>query len=82
MQGFSNIFFSNGMLDPWSGGSPVEYLSRSLDTEYISMAAHHLDLRSPNALDPESVVKARQHEIDAIQSWLNEFNEATITSNK
>jgi len=49
---YSNIFFSNGLLDPWSGGGPTEYLSESLPIHVMPMSAHHLDLRSPNPKDP------------------------------
>lgn len=30
MLSYSKIFFSNGMLDPWSGGSPTTFLSEDL----------------------------------------------------
>lgn len=56
MKGFSQIFFSNGMLDPWSGGSPTSFLSESLPVNYMPSAAHHNDLRLPAKGDPESVV--------------------------
>jgi len=35
MLGFSKIFFSNGMLDPWSGGSPTTFLSEDLVKIFI-----------------------------------------------
>lgn len=50
---YSNIFLSNGTLDPWAGGG-VYYENSELDFNYIlmPMCAHHLDLRSPNPADP------------------------------
>ena len=50
--------YSNGDLDPWSGGSPLETIVKnSVVSINIELAAHHLDLRSPNELDPEPVRK-------------------------
>ena len=52
MKSYSNIFFSNGKLDPWSGGSPIKNISETLQAVYMDDCAHHLDLRAPNPLDP------------------------------
>ena len=52
MKGYSNIFFSNGKLDPWSGGSPIKNISETVQAVYMDGCAHHLDLRAPNPLDP------------------------------
>ena len=57
--GYSNIFFSNGQLDPWSAGSPLESISENLIAFYIAHSAHHLDLRDPNDADPDSVIKGK-----------------------
>jgi lysosomal Pro-X carboxypeptidase len=62
----SNIFFTNGGLDPWSGASPTISLTSSLVSFVIrtyiyniATGAHHLDLRAPNPADPREVVLAR-----------------------
>ncbi|CAG9467723.1 unnamed protein product [Pedinophyceae sp. YPF-701] len=77
----TNILFSNGDLDPWSGGgvgvgarrrggpgAPDDY--KQLVFVEIAQGAHHLDLRAPNKHDPESVRTARDKEIAAIKSWV------------
>lgn len=50
---YSNIFFSNGMIDPWAGGG-IYYSNEANDVGHILMpeSAHHLDLRQPNPADP------------------------------
>lgn len=68
----SNIIFSNGDLDPWSAGGVLETISDSLIAIYMEGAAHHLDLRSSNPADPESVVRARVLEKKYITKWLRE----------
>lgn len=69
----SNIIFSNGDLDPWSSGGVLETINEKLPAIIIKNGAHHLDLRSANAKDPESVIEARKLEIKYIQQWIDEY---------
>eukprot|EP00825_Cyclidium_porcatum_P018766 TRINITY_DN2135_c0_g1_i3.p1 TRINITY_DN2135_c0_g1~~TRINITY_DN2135_c0_g1_i3.p1 ORF type:complete len:442 (+),score=68.37 TRINITY_DN2135_c0_g1_i3:540-1865(+) len=74
----SNIFFTNGMLDPWSAGG-VYLTNSSLNVGHILMpaSAHHLDLRLPNAADPSYVVNGRAEVFQYIQLWLNQKSSAS-----
>ena len=58
LKSYSRILFLNGELDPWSTGGVTTTLNEENDliSIYMPDCAHHLDLRSPNPLDPESVV--------------------------
>jgi len=69
----SRIIFSNGMLDPWHLGGYLEDLSEDLPAITIKDGAHHLDLRSSNPADPESVIIARRKEKSFIVKWLREL---------
>ena len=66
----SNIIFSNGELDPWRGGGVNKSFSNSVIAIYIEQGAHHLDLRSANSQDPESVKQARRIEVEHIKKWI------------
>jgi len=80
----TNVFWSNGELDPWHGGG---FLSTFYDDNYgdnsnnnngngfclMPNGAHHFDLREPRFDDPEDVIECRKREEQAIRSWLEEF---------
>ncbi|KAM4846065.1 lysosomal Pro-X carboxypeptidase [Thomomys bottae] len=70
----SNIIFSNGDLDPWSGGGVTKNISDTLVAILIKNAAHHLDLRSNNAQDPKTVLVARSLEVSYMKQWIQEFH--------
>jgi len=55
----SNIIFSNGTIDPWVYAGITQEPNAFIDVILIPNAAHHLDLRTPNANDPQSVKEAR-----------------------
>jgi len=57
LQDFSNIVFSNGILDPWHGGGVLQNISLNNDVVAILIpnGAHHLDLMWSNPNDPDDV---------------------------
>jgi lysosomal Pro-X carboxypeptidase len=74
---YTNILFTNGLLDPWSAGG-VPPITRNPDLQVIVIAnsAHHLELRSPNAADPIEVVNARATIIQTLKAWALQYNTA------
>ncbi|KAH7476548.1 hypothetical protein PRIC1_000557 [Phytophthora ramorum] len=69
----SNIVFSNGNFDPWSGLGVLESLSPSVVAVPVPGGAHHLDLFFSHPLDPPAVTKARQTELAYVRQWVEEF---------
>ncbi|TMW57590.1 hypothetical protein Poli38472_003515 [Pythium oligandrum] len=69
----SNIVFSNGNYDPWSGTGVLEDVSDSVVYLPIEGGAHHLDLFFSHPMDPPSVTKARETEKKHIRKWIKEF---------
>lgn len=69
----TNIVFTNGDLDPWSGGGVLQTLAPSLVSISITGGAHHLDLRASRPQDDiPSVVAARQQQKQWIKQWIQE----------
>ena len=66
----SNIIFSNGLLDPWSGGGVLRSFNDKVDVIIIPEGAHHIDLRADNKLDPASVKEARRFHTKKIKQWI------------
>jgi len=75
----SNIIFSNGNIDPWSGGGIMSNITTNNIALVIEDGAHHLDLRLPeDESDPYSVKIARQTEYAYIKKWAEDFQGQTI----
>lgn len=74
LEAASNIVFSNGLLDPWSGGGVLHNISeaRDLVAVVIPEGAHHLDLMFSHPLDPPSVTEARRFEEHYIAKWIRQ----------
>jgi len=68
---YTNIFFSNGILDPWRAGGVQQNVSSTV-VSYIMPSAHHLDLRLPNVADPLMVQYVRGLEAANIKQWIQE----------
>lgn len=70
----SNIIFSNGYLDPWSGGgwSLTPKTVGSLVSIIIEDGAHHYDLRGSHPKDTDAVKAARTLEKMYIKKWIKQ----------
>ncbi|XP_019422331.1 PREDICTED: lysosomal Pro-X carboxypeptidase isoform X3 [Lupinus angustifolius] len=68
----SNIIFSNGLLDPWSGGSVLQNISESVVALVTEEGAHHIDLRASTKNDPTWLIEQRATEIKLIQGWISD----------
>lgn len=73
LEAASNIIFSNGLLDPWSGGGVLRTFNDYIDVIIIPEGAHHLDLRADDKLDPASVREARKFYIKKFRKWVNDY---------
>ncbi|KAG9451132.1 hypothetical protein H6P81_011097 [Aristolochia fimbriata] len=70
----SNIIFSNGLLDPWSGGGVLENVSETIVALVTELGAHHIDLRASTDEDPEWLTEQRQVEINLIKGWISNYH--------
>lgn len=66
------------MLDPWHPFGVLQNLSDSLLAIVIEDAAHHLDLRAANPMDPPSVLTAREFEKRVIRKWIQEYHDDQV----
>ena len=83
LKAYSNIIFSNGNLDPWSGGGVTNYVNLFLPVYTISGAAHHLDLRLPNEADKGTDVEwVRQKEANLIEMWVKQYQASSYTAKR
>ena len=84
IQGGSNIFLSSGQLDPWRAAGiqslPTNADPHSIIVRIIDDGAHHLDLRSTHPLDPPSVTKVRQEELESFEHWIRQWQETYPSS--
>ncbi|XP_073990696.1 lysosomal Pro-X carboxypeptidase [Rhodnius prolixus] len=66
----TNIIFSNGLLDPWSGGGVTYNVSKTAIAVLIPGASHHLDLRFSNPKDPVEIIEVRKYYKNVIRRWM------------
>lgn len=81
----SNIFLSNGQIDPWRAAG-IQSIPPCYDgtivVRTIEGGAHHLDLRESNPLDPTSVVNVRNEEKRHISRWIKEWKHAHSSADR
>jgi len=72
---FSKIIFTNGYLDPWSGGGVLRNISskNELWAYVLQNGAHHLDLMWAHPDDPPDAVDARRFIEETIRRWFQMF---------
>lgn len=72
MVGASNIIFTNGLQDPWSGGGVFDPspMSKEIYTYILPDGAHHLDLRAHNKDDPQDVTELRRQYVQIFKKWI------------
>lgn len=83
----SRIVFTNGDLDPWSGGGVNDVIlngayspsnTRGVVSYQIAGGAHHLDLRFSDPADPQSVIWVRQQQRNFIHAWIDGYDSPSL----
>ncbi|KAJ9129352.1 hypothetical protein P3X46_033856 [Hevea brasiliensis] len=69
----SNIIFSNGLRDPYSGGGVLEKISDSIVALSTVNGSHCLDIQREKPSDPQWLVMQRKSEVDIIQGWISNY---------
>ncbi|KAL3628205.1 hypothetical protein CASFOL_027251 [Castilleja foliolosa] len=70
----SNIIFTNGLRDPWSGGGVLKNISESIVAIVAEKGAHHADLRYSTSKDPKWLKDMREKEVNIISKWLSQYH--------
>jgi hypothetical protein len=73
--GSSNIIFSNGDIDPWSGGGVLTNVTTDNISLIVEDGAHHYDLRGEHEHDTWSVKEVRAIEFATILRWIEDFQD-------
>ena len=87
----TNIVWSNGALDPWSGqgvyppgGGPGGPMVQNVSADgsqislMLDLGAHHLDLMFSHPSNPPCFAKARAIEEERIKAWIQEAYDAAL----
>ncbi|KAL3718211.1 hypothetical protein ACJRO7_003359 [Eucalyptus globulus] len=73
----SNIIFSNGRRDPWSGAGVRENISESIIAVITDQGSHCVDIypesQDPRYPDPDWLVKQRKTEVEIIKGWIDQY---------
>ncbi|CAK4626377.1 hypothetical protein LEN26_011922 [Aphanomyces euteiches] len=80
LEATSNIVFTNGNLDPWSGVGVLESISPSVVALIVDGGAHHLDLMFSHPLDPPSVQDVRNEQKKHMRRWISSKKTKKIIS--
>jgi len=73
-QDYSNIIFSNGLLDPFSGGGMRSFLGANLPVFNITDGAVSLDMKAPRDEDKGTEVEyTRELESLFLEKWIREY---------
>lgn len=69
----SNIFFANGVQDPWQWAGVRSSQGSTLPAEVVDCdgCAHCVDLYTPTNSDPKPLKQERQKVLDAYEQWLS-----------
>ncbi|KAF0718531.1 Aste57867_1633 [Aphanomyces stellatus] len=71
LEAASNIVFTNGNFDPWSGTGVLESLSDSVVALTVDGGAHHLDFMFSHPLDTDSVRDVRREQKRHMRKWIS-----------
>ncbi|XP_074301234.1 uncharacterized protein LOC141632602 [Silene latifolia] len=73
----SNIIFSNGLLDPFSGASILEDVSKTVVAITTKQGSHCLDMNPPQDNDPKWLKHQREKELRIIGHWIETANSSS-----
>jgi len=68
----SNIFYTNGDLDPWKPGGITANVSASVVAYILPDVGHHIDLMFTNPSTPPSVYTVREQQVASMKSWIEQ----------